>query len=146
MSSPTRADPPRTLKEPSMDEILSSIRRIISDDPTPAKPARRAPLEASISTQEELPAPAAQFDTSSGPIAANVDRGAPPLLSATPELETASAFASLNHTIFSKNARTIEDVVQEMLRPMLQNWLDAHLPTLVERLVRQEIERISGRQ
>ncbi|WP_454813928.1 PopZ family protein [Labrys neptuniae] len=144
MSSPTRADPPRTLKEPSMDEILSSIRRIISDDPPPARPGRRAPLEAS--TQEEPSAPAAPSEISSGPIAANVDRGPAPLLSAMSESETASAFASLNHTIFSKNARTIEDVVQEMLRPMLQSWLDAHLPTLVERLVRQEIERISGRQ
>lgn len=127
-----------------MDEILSSIRRIISDDPPPAKPGRRVPPEAS--TPEEPPAAGAPSETSSGPVAANFDRGTAPLLSATPESETASAFASLNHTIFSKNARTIEDVVQEMLRPMLQSWLDAHLPSLVERLVRQEIERISGRQ
>ncbi|MDT3378105.1 PopZ family protein [Labrys portucalensis] len=144
MSSPTRADPPRTLKEPSMDEILTSIRRIISDDP-PAKPGRRSTPEAS--SLADLPGPAAlpREEPASPSSPASPERGAGGLLSAEPQSEAASAFASLNHTVFSKNARTIEDVVQEMLRPMLQTWLDAHLPSLVERLVRQEIERISGR-
>jgi cell pole-organizing protein PopZ len=40
---------------------------------------------------------------------------------------------------------TIEDLVRESIRPMLKNWLDVHLPPLVERVVRAEIERISGR-
>ncbi len=38
---------------------------------------------------------------------------------------------------------TVEDLVREMLRPMLKEWLDANLPSMVERLVRQEIERIA---
>jgi cell pole-organizing protein PopZ len=80
------------------------------------------------------------------PAPANDDGGpAASLLSAAREAEAAASFASLNHTVFSRNARSIEDVVQDMLRPMLQSWLDAHLPVLVERLVRQEIERISGK-
>ena len=42
-----------------------------------------------------------------------------------------------------QNARTLEDLVREMLRPMLKTWLDDNLPGMVERLVRAEIERVS---
>jgi hypothetical protein len=54
-----------------------------------------------------------------------------------------SAFNALAQTVFVQNAKTLEDLVKEMLRPMLQHWLDNNLPTLVERLVRQEIERVA---
>jgi cell pole-organizing protein PopZ len=40
---------------------------------------------------------------------------------------------------------TVEDIVREELRPLLKSWLDANLPSLVERLVRAEIERVVGR-
>jgi cell pole-organizing protein PopZ len=43
----------------------------------------------------------------------------------------------------SNNARTLEDLVKDMLKPMLKSWLDDNLPTMVERLVRAEIERVS---
>ena len=42
-----------------------------------------------------------------------------------------------------QNARTLEDLVRDMLRPMLKSWLDDNLPSVVERLVRAEIERVS---
>lgn len=54
-----------------------------------------------------------------------------------------NAFNSLAHTVLGNNARTLEDLVKEMLRPMLKGWLDDNLPTLVERIVRAEIERVS---
>ncbi len=54
-----------------------------------------------------------------------------------------SAFNSLAHTVLGQNARTLEDLVKEMLRPMLKSWLDDNLPGLVERIVRAEIERVS---
>jgi len=58
-----------------------------------------------------------------------------------------SAFSSLTsnltNTVLSNNARTLEDLVKEMLRPMLKSWLDDNLPGLVERLVKAEIERVS---
>jgi cell pole-organizing protein PopZ len=54
-----------------------------------------------------------------------------------------SAFNALAHTVLVQNAKTLEDLVKEMLRPMLQHWLDNNLPTLVERLVRAEIERVA---
>ena len=47
----------------------------------------------------------------------------------------------LAHTVLTHNARTLEDLVSEMLRPMLKVWLDDNLPAMVERLVRAEIER-----
>jgi cell pole-organizing protein PopZ len=54
-----------------------------------------------------------------------------------------SAFNSLAHTVIGQNARTLEDLVREMLRPMLKSWLDDNLPNMVERIVRAEIERVS---
>ena len=54
-----------------------------------------------------------------------------------------SAFNSLAHTVIGQNARTLEDLVREMLRPMLKSWLDDNLPSMVERIVRAEIERVS---
>ena len=54
-----------------------------------------------------------------------------------------SAFQALAQTVLVQNARTLEDLVREMLRPMLKTWLDDNLPGMVERLVRAEIERVS---
>ena len=54
-----------------------------------------------------------------------------------------SAFNTLAQTVLVQNARTLEDLVREMLRPMLKTWLDDNLPGMVERLVRAEIERVS---
>jgi len=54
-----------------------------------------------------------------------------------------SAFNQLTQSVFTQNGRTIEDLVKDMLRPMLKSWLDDNLPGLVERLVRAEIERVS---
>jgi cell pole-organizing protein PopZ len=66
-----------------------------------------------------------------------------PLLSRSASVAVDSAFASLTHTVLTQNARTLDDLVKDMLRPMLKAWLDDNLPSLVERLVRAEIERVS---
>ena len=65
------------------------------------------------------------------------------LISATTSAVVDSAFNTLAHTVLVQNARTLEDLVREMLRPLLKTWLDDNLPGLVERLVRAEIERVS---
>ncbi len=54
-----------------------------------------------------------------------------------------NAFGQLAHTVLTNNARTLEDLVKDMLKPMLKTWLDDNLPTMVERLVRAEIERVA---
>jgi hypothetical protein len=67
----------------------------------------------------------------------------PAMLSRSTVSAVESAFNSLAHTVLSNNARTLEDLVKEMLRPMLKSWLDDNLPGLVERIVKAEIERVS---
>jgi uncharacterized protein len=66
-----------------------------------------------------------------------------PILSKSTVSAVESAFNTLAHTVLSNNARTLEDLVKEMLRPMLKSWLDDNLPGLVERIVKAEIERVS---
>jgi cell pole-organizing protein PopZ len=66
-----------------------------------------------------------------------------PILSQHTVSAVESAFNTLAHTVLSNNARTLEDLVKEMLRPMLKSWLDDNLPGLVERIVKAEIERVS---
>jgi cell pole-organizing protein PopZ len=66
-----------------------------------------------------------------------------PILSRSTVNAVESAFNTLAHTVLSNNARTLEDLVKEMLRPMLKSWLDDNLPGLVERIVKAEIERVS---
>ena len=92
-------------------------------EPEPPRPSPRAPDPAPHLAQPAMPEPAIM----SSATAAAVD----------------SAFNALAHTVLVQNAKTLEDLVKEMLRPMLQHWLDNNLPTLVERLVRQEIERVA---
>lgn len=240
---------PAKVQEPSMEEILASIRRIIADDeakpaaaekpvaaapppkieppvqpkpamksPPPApppsaakaaapapKPAPAAPAAAAGNSQDDidsllasldeatqpsevrppqpdgdvfeltddmaLPQPAAvppaapsfrkvepeddvEFTDPSGrtraPVQDEVREPPPmdtaaiqPIVSGTTMRAVESAFNSLANTVLSNNARTLEDLVKEMLRPMLKNWLDDNLPGLVERIVKAEIERVS---
>ncbi len=67
----------------------------------------------------------------------------PQMLSRSTAAAVESAFNALASTVLSNNARTLEDLVREMLRPMLKSWLDDNLPSLVERIVKAEIERVS---
>jgi cell pole-organizing protein PopZ len=208
-------------QEPSMEEILASIRRIIADDDAkpakapetappakqpaaavpatppapPAKPAappapKPATPAAAANSQDEIDAMLAEFDgppkgtpkpaasheapdvldltesmTSQatpppGPapsfrtidanpdvVFANKPQPAPVpdrgLISSETVKAVDSAFNTLAHTVIGQNARTLEDLVREMLRPMLKSWLDDNLPGMVERIVRAEIERVS---
>ncbi|MGI9414984.1 MAG: PopZ family protein [Hyphomicrobiales bacterium] len=65
------------------------------------------------------------------------------LISDATDSAVATAFGQLASTLLTRsgNTRTLEELVQEMLRPMLKSWLDTNLPRIVEELVRQEIER-----
>ena len=95
------------------------------------------------------PAAAAQSPSAAAPSVAmpSYDDPTPPsaqqMLSRSTASAVESAFNTLAHTVLSNNARTLEDLVREMLRPMLKSWLDDNLPGLVERIVKAEIERVS---
>ncbi|MDB5617481.1 DUF2497 domain-containing protein [Tardiphaga sp.] len=95
-----------------------------------------------VASQERPRAP--MFD----PPSFDAPHAAPPvtpqqILSQTTVSAVESAFHTLANTVLSNNARTLEDLVKEMLRPMLKSWLDDNLPGLVERIVKSEIERVS---
>jgi uncharacterized protein len=57
--------------------------------------------------------------------------------------QVAAAFGELSEAFSARSKKTFDEMAEEMMRPMLQDWLDNNLPTLVERLVREEIERVA---
>ncbi|MBU6374008.1 MAG: DUF2497 domain-containing protein [Alphaproteobacteria bacterium] len=158
-----------------MEEILASIRRIISEDDEPLRPANPEPLVL------KTPAPAAavqpdddlvfEDDLPPEPVVAEppprtevrapapqpVARAPlPPVAEPAGEIEeaiisdgavsaAAGAFTRLAGTLRISEApgQTIEGVVRELLRPMMKEWLDAHLPAIVEAKVEAELDRIS---
>ncbi len=134
--------------EPSMEEILASIRAIIADDREPApKPGpqivyssdapRPAPATPTVVwSREEAPA-----TPEPSPHAAEVE---PALLSEETESAVAASFQTLSESLTAHGFEVAEQIAREMLRPMLKTWLDEHLPNMVERLVRAEIQRLAG--
>lgn len=66
-----------------------------------------------------------------------------PILSESTERQVSAAFEDLSFAVRSEQRRSFDEIAQEIMRPLLQDWLDNNLPTLVERLVREEIERVA---
>lgn len=95
----------------------------------PAPVVARAPEPEPV---RPAPAPAAAPAVETAPLVSHMTEGL-----------VASAFNDLAMTVINRNARTLEDLVQDMLRPMLKTWLDQNLPGMVERLVKAEIERVT---
>jgi hypothetical protein len=188
----------QSAQEPTMEEILASIRRIISEDDAPAaqpaaesaaepepvaEPAAAAPMaQAQADEPDEVleltqryedstpepvhsvgdidalaadPAPAAASESPAyqppayeppAYEAPRVHSEPEGLLSARAEDSAASAFGQLaGALLMPRDGRTLEDVVRELLRPMLKEWLDANLPSIVEAQVRAEVERVARR-
>jgi cell pole-organizing protein PopZ len=145
---------PAPMSQADIDAMLSGF-----DNPEPAKAATDPDVldltEAMAATrfqtinshsdvvfaEEEDPVPIAAAPEPP-PVAAPA-APVPGLLSPTTSATVDNAFNQLAHTVLVHNARTLDDLVKEMLRPMLKSWLDDNLPNLVERLVRTEIERVS---
>jgi cell pole-organizing protein PopZ len=87
--------------------------------------------------------PASVYQPPSMPVSAHQFLDEERLISQATDAAVGNAFNALAHTVLANNGRTLDDLVKEMLRPMLKVWLDDNLPTIVERLVRSEIERVS---
>ncbi len=108
---------------------------------TPA-PSRTAGFEPTVPAPSiERPVLEEALPASEASAAHDAERGR--LVSSATSAAVDSAFNALAQTVLVHNARTLEDLVREMLRPMLKVWLDDNLPGMVERLVRAEIERVS---
>ncbi len=176
----------QTSQEPTMEEILASIRRIISEDDAPAEEGAEA-APAAEEAVEAAAEPAPEPEPEPEPVAAEpepVEAAAPEpepepvheeeALELTEKVEThgdldvmpaaepaapepvealvservataaASSFGALSAAIaMPKGDRTLEDVVRELLRPLLQQWLDDNLPAIVQQSVEAEVERIA---
>lgn len=169
MSNPAQPPvvPPGGLaSDQSMEDILASIRRILNEDE--ATPAEAGGAAAStpgpiVLTEEmmvsppEPPPPAVPVAAEWPPAAPSPAAGTPApaqeaLLAPAAAAAATAAVGELLRAVSSERSATvtrtgpsIEDVVREELRPLLKDWLDRHLPPLVERLVRAEIERVVGR-
>jgi uncharacterized protein len=127
-------------------EAAPTFRTIdASSDVVFTERAPEAPVESGFRIIEERKAPPPQ--PAPPPVAAAPQQAAPVLdrglISNSTMTAIDSAFNSLANTVLGQNARTLEDLVKEMLRPMLKSWLDDNLPGMVERIVRAEIERVS---
>ena len=127
-------------QDPSMEEILASIKRVIAEDkaaPAPARSRRAA--------SAEPPAPA-DDDVLELNDPVNEESG---LLSTDAAAATRERLAALkalrDRGDIPADTGPLEAVVREMLRPMLKDWLDEHLPEIVEQLVAREVARITGR-
>ena len=176
----------QTSQEPTMEEILASIRRIISEDDVPAEEGAAAeaepepaPVEAAAPvfepepeeeddgvleltervetlgdldvytpTVSEEPAasphvvPEPEYVPEPPPVSANEG-----LVGAIAASAAASAFGQLSAAIqMPADGRTLEDVVRELLRPLLKQWLDSNLPQIVQATVDREVERIARGQ
>jgi cell pole-organizing protein PopZ len=127
-------------QEPSMEEILASIRRIIAEDSDVAKPPINVEPETLPVEEEdvleltEVVADEPELEPEPEP---EPEPYRPPPKPRRPEPQLAVDL------YLGNGAATVEEIVRELLRPMLREWLDANLPTLVERLVNEEIKRIA---
>lgn len=76
-------------------------------------------------------------------VSLDLERALEPILSEATERQVSSAFDDLSFAVRNEQRRSFDEIAQEIMRPLLQDWLDNNLPTLVERLVREEIERVA---
>jgi cell pole-organizing protein PopZ len=172
--------------EPSMEEILASIRAIIADDREPSAPKPQpapkpaAPVGPQIVYSNDSPqvakplidavALAPRVEAIPEPAAPNVvwarprepispplpeptrepepepqvaQSNEPPLLSDETDRAVAASFEALTQSVAQQSAELVDRLTREMLRPMVKTWLDEHLPNMVERFVRAEIQRVA---
>jgi uncharacterized protein len=135
--------PPEARAEPAPEEeeVLELTERL--PDPAPPPPAPKEAVKAPEAAAAPLPPPAPRAEPEAAPEAA--PEPAEALIAPATQAAAASALEKLSSHMAIARApgRTLEDVTREMLAPMLRAWLDAHLPGLIERLVADEIARIT---
>jgi uncharacterized protein len=130
--------------EPASD-VLDPTEEVTAPEQASVPVAGFRTLEAqsNVLSAESEPAPTAPPRTAQEPRRQPAESGERGLVSAATTAAVDSAFNSLAQTAPVQDGRTLEDLVREMLRPMLKTWLDDNLPSMVDRLVRAEIERVS---
>ena len=129
-------------REPSMEDILASIKRVIAEEKE-----IRAVTAASVAERLDEGEDVLELDETME-AAPPVDLG-PPLLesdAADESRQRLEALASVAATAPPPpQYNPLEEMIREMLRPILKQWLDEHLPAIVDEHVKREIHRITGR-
>ncbi|MBA8880803.1 PopZ family protein [Phyllobacterium myrsinacearum] len=125
-------DPPVTMPEPQPEAEV---------EPEQLKTEEQQDL----ASQLEQPAPADEASESSigEEVSLDLERALEPILSEATERQVSAAFGDLSFAVQNEQRRSFDEIAQEIMRPLLQDWLDNNLPNLVERLVREEIERVA---
>jgi uncharacterized protein len=134
-------------REPSMEDILASIKKVIAEEKELRSSARHIEPENDPLPEDSAPAEDDVLELDE-PLAPPVDLG-PPLLDEQVAGQSRQALEQLQTVAASVPAapqvNPLEEMVREMLRPMLKQWLDEHLPQMVDEHVKREISRITGR-
>lgn len=110
--------------------------------PVPASPAPAPARATPVAQSPAEPKPVAQ-EPSAEAATTLPEAPRPAIISEVAGRQVAAAFGELSDVFAASRRRSFDEVAEEMMRPMLQDWLDNNLPTLVERLVREEIERVA---
>jgi cell pole-organizing protein PopZ len=133
-------------REPSMEDILASIKKVIAEEKelrTAVDEAERTREEPALEAEEEE---VLELDQPIGPAA---DLG-PPLMDESVAETTRHSLEELSSVAATAPAAPVgnplEDMVRDMLRPILKDWVDEHLPNIVNDHVKREISRITGRK
>jgi uncharacterized protein len=129
--------------EPSMDEILSSIKRIIADEDR-AKPGTVSKKAKSPVVEDDADEAILELVDAEPEEAETLldDNKAQSLRHSFSTLQTLSE-PGVKPQIVRSGETSLEGMVREMLKPMLKDWLDANLPPIVEAMVDREITRIT---
>ncbi|MBZ9677245.1 PopZ family protein [Mesorhizobium sp. ES1-1] len=137
------------------DSIVADWRREIAAVGEQAKPlpdrsdSRGSLVQPEVVSLRDEPIAKATFEQAPSsenaerPVAEEASSTRPAIVSEHTGRQVAAAFGELSDAFASRSKKTFDEMAEEMLRPMLQDWLDNNLPTLVERLVREEIERVA---
>ena len=131
-------------REQSMEDILASIKKVIAEE----KDLRTAVAAVPEPQPEDAPADSEEVLELNEPLAPPADLG-PPLLNEEVAVTSRQSLETLTTIAASAPAgppvNPLEDMIRELLRPILKQWLDDHLPGIVDEHVKREITRITGR-
>jgi cell pole-organizing protein PopZ len=131
-------------REPSMEDILASIKKVIAEEKELRTAVAAAPPASDEQEEEVL-----ELDQPLEPLAPPADLG-PPLVDAEVAEESRRSFEELTTVAASvppaPPVNPLEEMVRDMLKPILKQWVDEHLPGIVNDHVKREISRITGRK
>ncbi len=133
---------------PAVEPVAPAVERVApaADRTTfemPAVPsAEPKAVIAEAETKPEVISTVAPFQNEA-PAAVEPAPARQAILSEQAGRQVAAAFGELSDAFAARSRKSFDEMAGEMLRPMLRGWLDNNLPTLVERLVREEIERVA---